>query len=246
MQFVVGSIWGIFKTHFPLPYLFQKDYTLSTDLGVFYIKNHSDFDYPIQPYHEDEHPKYWNLEDGEVFLDIGWHVWTYSIKLLNHNKWKKVKAYCFEPHPETYTYLLKNIELNNLHDTIYPVQKWIFSKDWHISFTKNLPKDASISKIITDATYVDDKIEIETITLDTFIQVYKLDIDSIWLIKIDVEWLEFEVFQWMELFLSQAKKVRIICEILNQWKFLEIKKFIEWKGLEIKNIDDTNFLIYSI
>ena len=84
------------------------------------------------------------------FSDIWWHVGTYSIRFINHNKNKNVKVYCFEPHPETYKILNKNIELNNLKDIVIPINKWVFSRTTTVKFIKNLPKDAAVSKIVED------------------------------------------------------------------------------------------------
>lgn len=62
-QFIITLFNGYFNTKIPLIYLFRKDYILTSSFGKFYIKAFSDFDYPIQPYTEDEHTNYWDLQD---------------------------------------------------------------------------------------------------------------------------------------------------------------------------------------
>lgn len=243
-QYFIASINWLFWLKIPLPYFFEKDYIIEDTIWKYYIKPRSDYDYPIQPYVEDRHEKYWNLKDWSVFLDIWWHVWTYCIKILHHNKWKNIKCYCFEPHPETFKYLQKNIELNSIATKVTPINKWVYSKSWKISFTNSWSDSAAVSKIIEDDSSVN-TITIDTIKFDDFLIDMNINPDTIWLIKIDVEGVESEVFEWMSSFLSNCHEVNIICEILNKEKLEKITRLLTEKWLWIEAIDDFNYHIFS-
>jgi len=54
---------------------------------------------------------FFEIQEGKIFLDIGSHIGKWSILLANK---KNIKAYCFEPNPETYRYLVESVKLNNL------------------------------------------------------------------------------------------------------------------------------------
>jgi len=181
--------------------------------------------------------------DKNIFLDIWWHVGTYSIRFINHNKNKNVKVYCFEPHPETYKILNKNIELNNLKDIVIPINKWVFSRTTTVKFIKNLPKDAAVSKIVEDENK--NTIDIETISIDDFIEQYSIEENKIWFIKIDVEGLELQVLKWMEGFLKKTKRIKIVCEILNEEKQVKVFKYLEKFRFKVEKIDNFNYLFYK-
>lgn len=245
---ILQYFWTVLKYKFSInikyPFLFKKDYIVENKVWKFFIKSNSDYDYPIQPYVEDNHYKYWKMNDWDIFVDIWAHVWIYAIKLLNYNKWKNIKVYCFEPNPETYTYLCKNIELNNFQETIFPINKWVYSSNWTIWFTNYKSKDAAVSKIIVDEN-IKDKIVVDIVKFDDYINKNNIESSKIWLIKIDVEWFEYDVINWMDNYLSNSNNVKIICEILDVDKINKVKNYIDSKWLLIKHIDDFNFFIYS-
>ncbi len=244
LQFFVTVINSYLKKPIKYPFFFNKDYVIENRLWKFFIKSHSDYDYPILPYVEDDHDKFMDIWENKIFLDIWWHVGTYSIKIAHYNKKNNVKIFCFEPHPETYKVLSKNIHLNHLENAIVSINKWVFSKTTKVKFTNTIPKDAAVSKIIENDSS-SDVIEIEVVAIDDFIREYNIDVNDIWLIKVDVEWLELEVFVGMSKFLSKTKGTKIVCEILDKPQQVKVFKYLEGFWFKIKKIDSFNFLFYK-
>ena len=59
------------------------------------------------------------LKPGSVIFDIGANFGYYSIMLASHLK-GECEIYSFEPNPNTYQRLLKNVSLNNFEPVIKP------------------------------------------------------------------------------------------------------------------------------
>ncbi len=55
-----------------------------------------------------------------VVIDVGAHIGSFS--LLASSKANNSKVFAFEPHPDNFKLLKKNIRLNNLEDKIFPSQ----------------------------------------------------------------------------------------------------------------------------
>lgn len=223
------------KLNIYIPYLLDKDYILSNIDWKFLIKSKSDYDYILNPYFERELKSFF-ISNG-IFLDIWTHSWKWSIFIAK--KWAKV--YSFEPNPETFTYLKKNISLNNLEDKIMVYNIWIWNKNSFLNFL-SLWNETWKSKFTENG-----NIKIEIITIDDFIKENNIDIDKIDLIKIDTEWFEFNVIKWMKDFLLKTKNVKIICEILeNQEDKKEIFDFLEEYGFSYKKLPTpADYLFYK-
>jgi FkbM family methyltransferase len=155
------------------------------------------------------------------FVDIGANTGIFSIFCSCSNASSKVIA--FEPHPENYKRLVKNIELNSL-SRIESYQLAVGNANEKISFT--IPFDNSITPISSASegftknfsSIQFKNIEVKQISLDQFLSSYSLS--SIDLIKIDVEYYEYEVLQGALEILS-SKKPLLLLEILNYDKLIE-------------------------
>lgn len=128
--------------------------------------------------------------NAPVVLDIGANIGIHTIK------WAKVNSamhiYAFEPSPITYELLSKNIEINNVNTQVHTLPIAISNVSGKRSFyhTKD---DAYSSLKDTKRKEVQEVFEIQTYTIDSFIQ--KNNFDKIDFIKIDVEGFEGEVIE---------------------------------------------------
>ena len=218
-----------------IPYLFTKDYIINNINWKWLIKAKTDYDYTITPYVEKELEPF--FKSKWVFLDIWVHIWKWSIFVAN--SWTKV--FSFEPNPETFEYLNKNIKLNTLENNIKSFNVWVWEKKWELSFLAD-KNETSKSKFVSKWW-----IKIKIITIDDFIKENKIDTNKIDLIKIDTEWFEFNVLKWMTEFLWKTKKVKIICEILeNQEDKKEIFDFLKKYGFSYKKLPTSaDYLFYK-
>lgn len=140
----------------------------------------------------------WNFyrEDTgrEIVVDIGANIGSFSIYAAHY----RAKVFAIEPEPHNYEALVNNIKLNNLESRITPICIGI--------------SDQEGTAIISDegggSTILDNKpgTEIQLITLDKFIQDYK--IESIGVLKIDTEGSEYETI------MGASKKSLNICKYI--------------------------------
>lgn len=150
------------------------------------------------------------IQDNFVVFDIGANIGWYTIIIGKLRK--NLQTFSFEPIPQTFKMMKKNIRLNNLENVI-PVNsglsdskgKFIFyfypEGTGNASF-KNLSDSKHVKKIIGRVT-----------TLDNFVKERKTKIDFI---KCDVEGAELFVFQGGVNTISKFKPV-ILTEMLRKW-----------------------------
>lgn len=117
-------------------------------------------------------------------VDIGAHIGTFSI--LSASKFKDAKIFAFEPFPETYELLKRNINENNIHQ-IKPFENAIASTN---DTLKLYLSDENWEHSIAN---VDSKefIEVKGKKIDTLIK--EVEIDKIDLVKFNCEGAEFEI-----------------------------------------------------
>ena len=140
-----------------------------------------------------------NLKDNSVFYDIGANVGAYSMVAgLIASKMKNSKIYSFEPVPQTFSTLLKNVNINLLFEKIncFPVALGRITEILPINLSSEIsgdamhavgkPIDAYGNKFIPKIQY-----NIMCFSLDQFIDLYKLDLPT--LIKIDVDGTELDI-----------------------------------------------------
>ena len=169
-----------------------------------------------------------DVKKGDVFVDVGAHIGTYTIPIA-----KKVgemgKVISFEPHPKSIDLLERNIALNQINNVVL---KKLPVSDSKKKVLFRLSKDPPTSGIETDGKneYV---LEMEAIDLDTVLSEQNLTkID--WL-KIDVEGKELDVLKGSKNILKKFSP-KIIIEMFNKETIKESIKILESEGYELKNL----------
>lgn len=142
-------------------------------------------------------------EQGSIFLDIGANIGAYS--LLMHDKVKEV--YAFEAHPKTATFCRLNFKLNKMSTS--NVLSYAVSED---NQAKNFTDLNCGNPTNSRASVEEDSIKVPAITLDEFVQQRKWTKETPFLIKIDVEGYEHEVFNGAKYFLKNFNIKAIIFE----------------------------------
>ena len=142
------------------------------------------------------------LDKNKIFIDIG--AWQGPISLVAQQYSKQ--CLCFEPDPDAYKYLAKNIHANNfkniLHENVAVSTEPIL----------NLGAD-ELGGGVTSFTKSNNSIQCSTISIQRIFEKYKLTQDDVSVIKIDVEGYE--------------------CELLKDpfWKTLNVNLHISLHGL---------------
>lgn len=175
---------------------------------------------------------------AEYLVDIGSNVGLISIHMNLLPSVRKV--FSFEPLPEAFDVLKKNLELNNFTKCFaykIAVGNTVGTTSFYVPNVKSIPSSSSLDSNF----YMDNKaIDVEVTTLDLFAkenQIEKIDI-----VKIDVEGKEIDVLEGMQNILSNQKPL-IFCEILNTHHLVEISNFIKFFGYCIYHINKNDIFL---
>ncbi len=175
---------------------------------------------------------------GGIFIDAGAHIGKYSILFSDFYE----KIYAFEPEPTNFSILKDNIQLNHLDNKIIPLQLALSDKIGMIDFYLS-PYSVTHSLKNLDKQF--GKIYVNTTTFDIFVRNFKIPLENISCIKIDVEGAEDLVLKGManSLFFLRSK---IIIEIwkTNVENFNFISKFLKKYNFKLKKIKGDYYLAY--
>jgi len=148
---------------------------------------------------------------SEIILDIGANTGVYSLvaKTLNKNS----KVYAFEPVTRVFEKLEANVRLNNfeIHCSTYALSDKNGKAIIFDPCTEHL-YSVTVNKNLTPSNKNVKQIEIETITLDTIVEKYRLQ--KIDLMKVDVETHEPEVMRGFNTYLKKFQPTMLM-EILS-------------------------------
>ncbi|RZK39266.1 MAG: FkbM family methyltransferase [Pedobacter sp.] len=142
------------------------------------------------------------LKPNDVFFDVGANVGSYTILASGVCG---AKTFSFEPLPETFSILQKNVALNRLESLVRLENKGIGSQPGILKFSAN--EDTTNHVIAADETGAS-YIEVPVTDLNCY---YPNDQPT--LIKIDVEGFETEVLNGGEKILDDERLMAIIIEL---------------------------------
>ena len=144
------------------------------------------------------------LRPSDHFADVGANIGSYTI-LASGNI--GATSISFEPVPETFMQLQKNIRLNGIEKKVIAFNSGLGSVEGKLHFTSG---HDTVNHVVTDpAQYNGQIIEVDIITLDKILAQYAIPS----LIKIDVEGFETEVMKGMNTILEDRHLKAIIIEL---------------------------------
>jgi len=156
------------------------------------------------------------LVKSKIFIDIGGWIGTTCIYAAKKSKW----AYVVEADTTSFKYLSKNCELNTNNITL--INKAIFNIDnKDISFGKN--------EYISNSTFNESMSQIQinkTITIDTIINTYNIDLNNISLIKVDIEGGEENIMNELNNLHKEHKIPIYLSFHYTWWKNKDLDRFI--------------------
>jgi FkbM family methyltransferase len=165
-----------------------------------------------------------------VFIDIGANIGSYSVSMMDVCK----EVIAFEPHPYTANRCKMNYLLNNVSEK--KVYQLALSNEIGRMYFSDYGNSSTVNHISNDK----NGIEVEVTTLDSFVVKNKLSKKEKYILKVDVEGFERQVFEGGKEFLVNYDVKGIIFECFSQDDvFLLLKKY----GYEnIKKISENNYL----
>lgn len=170
------------------------------------------------------------LTDSHIIIDIGAHIGIFS--LLAAVICPKAKIYCYEPEPNNYELLVKNIEQNNLLDRFNLYQLGVAgSSGGRILNVANI--NTGGSSIVWGRERIK-KITVDCITLENILE--ENHIDKVDFVKMDCEGAEFEILYSSKTPLKQISTISMEihdCEGYSPAKLIEYLKNNDFKIEEI-------------
>lgn len=172
--------------------------------------------------------------DQAVFIDIGSNIGSYSVCMMDICN----QIIAFEPHPYSAKRCKMNFLLNNFSENC--VKQLALSNEIGKIHFSDYGGSSTINHIVNDG----NGIEVEVSTLDNFIVQNSFDKSSQYIIKIDVEGFEQQVFEGGKEFLMNYDVRGLVFEcfgkddvfkILNSYGYTEIKKLSENNYFATKN-----------
>jgi len=170
-----------------------------------------------------------------VFIDVGANIGRYVIQLTN----KASKIIAFEPSPDTFKTLNKNIEINNISN-VETHQVALWNKDEPLEFYIYTSSGRN-SVGIKPGTIIK-KIIVQGKRFQTFIENGIVKLNRLDLVKIDVEGSEYEVIQGMEVMLKTFYP-RLIVEIKEPNEIKVIQKLKQIGYVLIKKVEENHLFI---
>lgn len=195
------------------------------------------------------------MKAGETFVDIGACIGNYSIYAAVIHP--GLKVFAFEPEPNSFIQLMKNVQLNNLPVTCFQIP---LSSESKVDFLMTNPvfAKAELSKIGSNAFVAGEsnhqfgrtqdsmgkkfapsmRLGMHSSTLDSIFEVGLIPVPNH--IKMDVDGLEDAILNGMKLILSRRELRSLLCE-LNQesQKNDEIVSFLQLNGLSCVHRPDS-------
>jgi FkbM family methyltransferase len=201
----------------------------------------NDIDIIDEVYLMDIYNKCYKPKPGDTIFDVGAHIGIYTLRAHNYIG-SSGYVYAFEPDPENFSLLQKNVAINNL-ENVKTLNYALSDHQGKLMFFKD-PKNTGMCSATLKkgkSTFV-----AKTITLDFFMREY--NIREVNFLKIDVEGHEYEVLNGGKSFLKVCKNVAIEThERLGGPPNDLITNFLEEQGFKVSlvNYSENNDLCYG-
>ncbi len=145
------------------------------------------------------------LRQEDLFFDIGANVGSYTILASGY---VRANTIAIEPIPETFTWLLKNIKLNNIENRVTAKNIGLGADNKKLYFTSSYN---TVNHVASPPEIEGDKniLEVEVETFDSLVDTTGVPV----LVKIDVEGYETEVINGMKRYMQSTMLKAIIIEL---------------------------------
>lgn len=179
-----------------------------------FLKENKENQFPINSYYLSKTKKDYNFDiKWKSIIDLWACDWDSSITFSN--VYPNSKVYWFEPETNNFNKFKENIEKFNKNDFVIPVQYGVANFEWVSKFQWTWAW-ASI--------WWDEWEEIKITTIDKYVFDNNL---TPWMIKWDIEWLEYNSILWSEKTIKTFKPILFISIYHTGKDFFEIKPLIE-------------------
>ncbi len=151
------------------------------------------------------------VKKGDVVLDLGANIGYYTL-LMAKLVGDKGKVFSFEPEPQNFTLLKKNVEINN-YQNVTLEECAIGKKSGKTELF--LSEFGAAMHTIYESEYCHKPIEIKIVSLDDYFNNKELK-NKISFIKIDIEGSEFPCLQGMRNILNANNSLKLLIEFMPE------------------------------
>jgi len=193
------------------------------------------------------------VKKGDVVLDIGAHIGYYTL-ILARLVGEKGKVFAFEPEPNNFALLKKNVEANGYKNVVL-IKKAVSDKSQKLKLY--LCENSGTHRIhTTKDSYA--SVAIDAVKLDDYFkadkskshgQAYKNKVDFV---KMDIEGAESSAIKGMKALLQKNKKIKLMVEFYPKMlagfgvKPEEYLGLLEKQGFKFYDLDEEENRIKSI
>jgi FkbM family methyltransferase len=147
------------------------------------------------------------ITDGDVVVDLGAHVGYYTL-LAARRVGPEGRVFAFEPHPDIFHLLVKNID-SNFYSNVTPVQKAVSNETGEAE----LFLQGTSTSLFRKSENSNKSVLVQTTSLDEYFQTIEQRLRSrIKLIKMDIEGAELQAMLGMRQIISENAEIAIILE----------------------------------
>lgn len=154
-----------------------------------------------------------SLRPGMVMVDLGAHVGYFSL-LGARCVGPAGQVYAFEPEPEVFSLLVKNIQTNGYQDVVAPVAKAICNKVGSAALFLG-GRDTVEANIYRPLSAGIEPVTVETTTLDDFFAGQRWP--PVHLIKMDIQGAEEEALDGMKKVVARNAALKLILDFCPCW-----------------------------
>jgi len=168
-------------------------------------------------------------DKNTVFIDVGANIGSYSLLMKDVVK----DCFAFEPHPVSYRRTKMNFLNNNLNENNV-INVALSNKSGQVFFS-NMEDHLTENKIVNNAKGA---IEVEAAKLDDWVKTMKFEKSVNFVVKIDVEGHENEMFEGGKKFFENKRVKGIVFESFDGKKLV---KYLEEMGYKVNKISENNY-----
>jgi len=163
-----------------------------------FLDEHDSLKLSLYPYVEEQTDFFKkNIKEGDVVLDLGANI-GYFTCLFAQLVGKSGKVFAFEPEPNNFKILKKNVKINEYQNIVLEQKAVSNIKSKIKMYLSNSPKDHRIYNTHDNR----ESIEIECITLDEYFKDFNQKIDFV---KSNIQGADYAAFQGMKLIFEKSK-----------------------------------------
>lgn len=221
--------------------LFTSEFVIKNEIGTFHATTANDSFMKSMPFFE-EYSQLWldKAKNKEIFVDIGANIGFFTLLALNKKGYQS--ALVFEPTPETFQRLRKNIRSNNLGSRVKLYNKAVGSERSVLQLAQD-DFHTGGNQVVADKK--ENTTEVEVIPFTAALQEHsRVKSSDIGFLKIDVEGFELEVLKGMKGVLQKLQPETLIFieirEIDNNRQKVEL--LLNENGFRVIDSQGSNYL----